>query len=75
MDELSEPPTDINPYQVLEIETNATSNDVKTAYRKLALQYHPGMIKQGGDKNPPLTSSQTKLLPMPKTPPTPSSKK
>ena len=51
MEELSEPPTDINPYEVLEIETNAKSNDIKTAYRKLALRYHPGMIRQGGDEN------------------------
>ena len=45
MDKISEPPTDINPYDVLELQTNATSNDIKTAYRKLALRYHPGMIR------------------------------
>ena len=51
MDGLSDPPTEINPYEVLEIETKATSNDIKTAYRKLALRYHPGMIKQVEDED------------------------
>jgi DnaJ homolog subfamily C member 9 len=37
----SEPPT-IDPYEVLNIERNATSDDVKKAYRKAALKHHPG---------------------------------
>lgn len=41
MEDLSDPPTDINPYEVLEIETTATSSDVKSAYKKLALRHHP----------------------------------
>ncbi|KAF6240560.1 hypothetical protein HO173_001229 [Letharia columbiana] len=41
MEDLSDPPTDINPYEVLEIENTATSGDVKSAYKKLALRYHP----------------------------------
>ena len=45
MEDLSDPPTDINPYEVLEIENTATSGDVKSAYKKLALRYHPGMLR------------------------------
>jgi hypothetical protein len=35
------PPT-IDPYEVLGLETNATADDVKKAYRKMALKHHPG---------------------------------
>jgi hypothetical protein len=34
-----------NPYKVLELPASATLEDVKKAYRRLALRYHP-------DKNP-----------------------
>lgn len=37
-----QPPTDINPYEVLGIEPDATADDVKSAYRKQALKHHPG---------------------------------
>lgn len=43
MEELpKEPPTDIDPYIVLEIQPAASPSDVKSAYRKLALRHHPG---------------------------------
>ena len=43
MEDLSnDPPTDINPYEVLEIEITASSAEVKSSYKKLALRYHPG---------------------------------
>lgn len=36
------PPTDIDPYKVLGIGENASLSEVKSAYRRLALQHHPG---------------------------------
>ena len=45
MDDLAnEPPTGINPYEVLQLETTASPQEVKSAYKKLALQNHPGPI-------------------------------
>ncbi|KPI38355.1 putative J domain-containing protein [Cyphellophora attinorum] len=39
--ELEEPPTSINPYEVLGLEKTATADNVKSAYRKAALKHHP----------------------------------
>lgn len=36
-------PPAIDPYEVLSLEKEATADDVKKAYRKLALKHHPGM--------------------------------
>jgi DnaJ family protein C protein 9 len=41
MDEEDGPPT-IDPYEVLGLEVEATADEVKKAYRKLALKCHPG---------------------------------
>jgi DnaJ family protein C protein 9 len=38
-----EGPPVIDPYEVLGLEAEATADDVKKAYRKLALKHHPGM--------------------------------
>jgi DnaJ homolog subfamily C member 9 len=38
----SEPPT-IDPYEVLDLERTATSDDIKKSYRKAALKNHPGL--------------------------------
>ena len=43
MDELvGEPPTSVAPYTVLELDRSASPSEVRTAYKKLALRYHPG---------------------------------
>jgi hypothetical protein len=36
-------PPSIDPYAVLGLEKEATADDVKKAYRKMALKHHPGM--------------------------------
>jgi DnaJ family protein C protein 9 len=41
VEDISDPPTEINPYAVLNVPQTATAADVRTAYRKLALQWHP----------------------------------
>lgn len=38
-----EPPV-IDPYEVLNLERTASSDDVKKAYRKAALKHHPGKL-------------------------------
>jgi DnaJ family protein C protein 9 len=42
-EEMDDSPPRIDPYAVLSLETEATSDEVKKAYRKLALKHHPGM--------------------------------
>ena len=37
-----------NLYEVLELEKNASENDIKKAYRRLAREFHPD--KNDGDK-------------------------
>lgn len=32
----------INPYEVLGVHEKATSNEIKSAYKKQALRHHPG---------------------------------
>ena len=38
-----------NPYKVLEIEKSATDSEVKKAYRKLAIKFHPDKIGNLGE--------------------------
>jgi DnaJ family protein C protein 9 len=44
--EMEDAPPSIDPYTVLGLETSATEDDVKKAYRKLALKHHPGKHAQ-----------------------------
>ncbi|KIW02388.1 uncharacterized protein PV09_06208 [Verruconis gallopava] len=37
-------PTGINPYKVLGIEKSASADEIKSAYRKLALKHHPDKV-------------------------------
>ena len=39
-------------YDVLELQKNASADDVKKAYRKLARQYHPDVNKDPGAEEP-----------------------
>jgi DnaJ like chaperone protein len=43
--------THADPYKVLEIEANATDAEVKKAYRKLAVKYHPDKVMDLGENH------------------------
>lgn len=39
---LEDIPTLVDPYTTLEVDEEATADQIKSAYRKLALAHHPG---------------------------------
>lgn len=40
---------DVNPYAILEIEPNASDTDVKKAYRRLVVKFHPDKVQDLGE--------------------------
>lgn len=40
-----------NAYKILEIEKSATNDEVKKAYRKMAMKYHPDKVQDLGDEH------------------------
>jgi len=49
-------------YDTLQVEPGATPDEIKKAYRKLAMQFHPDKNPQAGDKVRTLALSCTLLL-------------
>ena len=41
---------DENPYKILGVKNNATMEEIRTAYRRLANQYHPDKVVHLGDE-------------------------
>lgn len=47
-------------YQILEIEVNASDDEVKKAYRKMAMKYHPDKLKDLGESH--MKAAQEKFV-------------
>ena len=41
-----------NPYELLDLSTDATDQDIRTAYRKLSLKVHPDRVRVARSLNP-----------------------
>ncbi|KAH0544532.1 hypothetical protein FGG08_001304 [Glutinoglossum americanum] len=50
-DIIDEPPSSINPYEVLGVEKDATESEIKSAYRKRALKNHPDKVSTEEKEN------------------------
>ncbi|KAK5111372.1 hypothetical protein LTR62_005212 [Meristemomyces frigidus] len=51
-------PPSIDPYAVLNLDTTATTDQIKTAYRKAALKHHPDKVSSDSDKSAAHTKFQ-----------------
>ena len=49
-------------YKILEISKNATDNDVKKAYRKMAIKFHPDKVHHLGEEFQKMAEEKFKTL-------------
>ena len=49
-------------YEILQIDEDATKNQIKLAYRKLIKKYHPDLVNQMGDEIQELAKIKTKEI-------------
>ena len=60
--ETSESPKEKDPYQVLGLSQNASADEIKTAYKKLAAQYHPDKVHHLADEFKELAEKKFKEI-------------
>jgi preprotein translocase subunit Sec63 len=72
--ELDDPPT-VEPYEVLAVEKTATQDQIKTAYRKAALKWHPGKLDPSAYSLSSTNLTKTRSSPKTKMLPTQSSRR
>jgi len=51
-----------NAYKILEIDSSATSNEIKKAYRKMAIKYHPDKVQHLGEDFQKMAEEKFKIL-------------
>ena len=49
---------EVNPYELLDLSTDATDQDIRTAYRKLSLKVHPDRVRVARSFYPRYRSSR-----------------
>ena len=51
-----------NAFKILEIDSSATSNEIKKAYRKMAIKYHPDKVQHLGEDFQKMAEEKFKIL-------------
>ena len=51
-----------DPYKILEIRRSASQEDIKRAYRQLAVKYHPDKVEHLGDEFKTLADKRFKII-------------